>query len=48
MLAKSACFTHAPKARAVVRVTNRSIRSAPVTMNLFSGLFGGDKPKREV
>ncbi|KAG7667485.1 hypothetical protein KSW81_001191 [Nannochloris sp. 'desiccata'] len=48
MLAKSACFTHAPKARAVVSVNRRSSPVQIRAMNLLSGLFGGDKsPKRE-
>lgn len=49
MLAKSACFTHAPKARAVVSIKRRSSPVQIRAMNLLSGLFGGDKsPKREV
>jgi len=49
MLAKSACFTHAPKARAVVSINRRSSPVQIRAMNLLSGLFGGDKsPKREV
>lgn len=49
MLAKSACFTHAPKASAVVRVNRRSSPVQIRAMNFLSGIFGGDKePKREV